>query len=69
MQQVIERERQQRLRQLDEASALRIYLALKRLPTPGRPPGQPSPVLMAMRQAVARMHGSAPARTPDEGNA
>jgi len=66
-QEVIEAERYRRLRELDEATALRIYLELRRLPTSGRAPEQPSPLLLAMRQAVARLQARCGPAKPGDG--
>ncbi|MEW6046178.1 MAG: hypothetical protein AB1609_06820 [Bacillota bacterium] len=53
---MIEVERRRWLRHLDEATALRTYLALVALPSAGRPRSEPSPLLVAMRDAAARLN-------------
>lgn len=52
---VIEGERRRFLVELDRESALRIYLGLASWPVAWPDQDQPSPVLLAMRQAVFRL--------------
>ncbi len=51
---VVEEERHRWLAQLDQETALRLYLELVSLPGARPRERTPSPVLAAMRQAIAR---------------
>uniref|UniRef100_A0A7C2EIW2 Uncharacterized protein n=1 Tax=Ammonifex degensii TaxID=42838 RepID=A0A7C2EIW2_9THEO len=52
---IIAEERRCWLLQLDQETALRIYLGLASWPGARPDQNQPSPVLLAMRQAVSRL--------------
>ncbi|MGQ9512890.1 hypothetical protein [Thermodesulfitimonas sp.] len=52
---IIAEERRRWLLQLDQETALRIYLGLASWPVAWPDQDQPSPVLLAMRQAVSRL--------------